>query len=106
MKQRNYTIDFFRLIFAICIVILHTCNFMPNKEYVYLPGAYISVEFYFIVSGYLYMKKAAEAKNELNNSVWQQNIKVIGKKYLSILPYLFLATIAGLSFTSIIAEFP
>ena len=50
--MRNGTIEFFRFVFAICIVLCHTSTF-----YQICGGGAIGVEFFFIVSGFLLCKK-------------------------------------------------
>lgn len=75
--QKNYTIEFFRLIFTIIICIYHIQSIL-SKEYI--PGAYIGVEFFFILSGF-YLYKSAE-KNKKDTS-----IDYTLKRIKRILPY-------------------
>lgn len=58
MKGRNGTIDFFKFLFTIIIVFYHLDNLIDNPADRITKCGYIAVEFFFIVSGYLLMKKA------------------------------------------------
>ena len=57
-EKRNGTIDFFRFVFAAGIVFYHARPLIQQELFV---CGYIGVEFFFLVSGYLLMKKAREA---------------------------------------------
>lgn len=96
VDRRNCTIDLMKFIFSIVIVMHHALQF---KENIFVCG-YLAVEFYFIVSGYLLMKKI-ETNNCNKENIFVENLMVIKKKYLSIFPYFILAVIAGNIFYNI-----
>lgn len=62
MKQRNYEIDFWKFVFSIVIVFLHSFNLFDGKN-LYMVGGSIGVDFFFIVTGFLMMKSL---KNKTN----------------------------------------
>ena len=51
--KRVGEIEVFRLLFAISVALLHTSNLF--EEYLLFPSAALAVEFFFLVSGYLWM---------------------------------------------------
>ncbi len=95
MKQRNGTIDFFKFIFAIVIVFYHCAQFFHLKTSALVVCGYLAVEFYFIVSGWLLMKRAESEKEE---NVFNATLKMTGKKYASFFIPLLIAVITSLGF--------
>lgn len=78
MKNRNYTIELFRFIFAINIMIFHYwLGGFSNSNY--FRNGYIGVEFFFIVNGYFMAESAKNYKNS-QVSVWINNIDYIKKR--------------------------
>ena len=73
--MRNGTIEFFRFIFAICIMLCHMYPF-----YAMYWGGAIGVEFFFIVSGFLLCKKIYDCKKTSALTPW----KIIWKKISAI----------------------
>lgn len=74
--MRNGTIEIFRFVFAICIVLCHTSTFHQICG-----GGAIGVEFFFIVSGFLLCKKCINCHN---NEINYRNIikKKVGHVYV------------------------
>lgn len=88
-SKRNGLIDLERIIFAIMIILLHSENYRESI----MPNGYIAVEFFFVVSGYLLAKKA---ENYKGTDIWNDNIRFLWRKYLSIFPYLIVSIIFGI----------
>lgn len=60
-RSRNPIIDLMRFVFIICVVLHHAILFRPR-----IMAGYIGVEFFFIVSGWLMMKKLAAYTGEID----------------------------------------
>lgn len=71
MKERNIKIDALRLVFCIMIVFYHSNKFIGNSVY-FSKGWYISVDFFFLVSG-IYLMTTLDKYMQDNNG----NINVI-----------------------------
>ncbi len=69
--KRNGTIDFFKFIFTLIIIIYHSFSFVSRKT-AYFKGGYVFVAYFFIVSGLL-MAKSLCKQNE--------NEKLLGGGY-------------------------
>lgn len=93
--KRNGTIEFWRFIFSLLIVMFHS-NYIPSYfsgDYNWIKGQSIGVEFFFIVSGFLMAKSAQKYQDKVGTDTG----KFILKKYLGILPvYLFAHIISSI----------
>ena len=99
-KKRNGTIDFWRFIFAAGIVMYHARPLFGRDLFV---CGYIGVEFFFIVSGCLLMKKADKRRMQAENAggsldIYGENLKMIRHKVSGILPYLLPAILCAALF--------
>lgn len=100
-KTRNGTIDFFRFIFAICIVIHHGYLLFEGSNYTYTlfeRGA-IGVEFFFLVSGFLMAKSINKEKDD--NAIEDSTIKFMFKKISSFYPAFFISYVISIILISI-----
>lgn len=97
MKNRNNTIDFLKLLFSVIIVIHHISINMKGFN-IFCRGL-LAVDFFFIVSGYLFYYTALK---DQDNNVYISNIKLIIKKYKSFFPYVFIGFVLSLSYRIII----
>lgn len=94
MKTRNYTIDFFRMIFIIIICIYHFQNFINVKI---IESGYLCVEFFFIVSGFYLYKSFKKQKNMDNLQYTIKKVKRMYPHYIfSLLVCIFLITVNGI----------
>lgn len=86
MKQRNQMIDLARMLFCLAVVSNHWNSMVNSAESVYITTryGYLSVEFFFIVSGYLMV---ASLKKYQHQSVGISTGKMLISKYMHILPY-------------------
>lgn len=75
MKTRNYTIDFFRMIFIIIICIYHFQDIINVK---FVQSGFLCVEFFFILSGF-YLYKSFKKNKECDNL--QYTIKKVKRMY-------------------------
>ncbi len=81
MKKRNYSIDVLRLFFALAVVVCHTDVFVENGgalyQFVSRFSPRISVPFFFVVSGYYYIKSIDKP------GIFKKQIKALLSIYLS-----------------------
>ncbi len=88
---RNGTIDFLRFVFSLFVAALHFNGVVdyPNERF---QGAYFSVEFFFLVSGFLFAK-SMKKYDENESDAWEVGVSFIKKKYLSVFSYQIIAVI-------------
>ena len=102
-ENRNAEIDFFRILFAVVVVISHSDGLQPNdlKKFPFV-GGYLAVEFFFILSGYFAVKQVPAFSSRYQMvPVWTWNkYKRIFTYVIPavIIHYLINAYITGLSF--------
>ena len=98
-KNRNGKIDFYKFLFAIVVMLYHfSCSTKYDQEF--FTKGYIAVEFFFIVSGFLYAKSLSKFNNQ-NNSIVKDSIKYVINKYKSFFPYHIFASVITLIYTSV-----
>lgn len=93
-KERNYFIDLLKFIFSIIIVIYHSWIFTGGFGNGYFNRGYLAVEFYFIVTGYLFIKSIETKKEEGN--IGLLNLKNIRNKIKPLIPSILFALLLGL----------
>ncbi len=94
MKSRVGNIEFLRFLFAVCIVLHHA---MIDRFPMW--GGFLSVEFFFILSG-TFMGKSIRKKEESANMCSMREICIESSLYCwkrikGIMPYFFVSTIIG-----------
>lgn len=57
MQEKNYAIEFYRFLFCVIIILLHAESSTALETNYFQFGGYC-VEFYFILSGFLFMRSA------------------------------------------------
>lgn len=97
-RQRNGTIDFFKFVFALVIVVFHLYPLYSTGGYRLFGCGRVAVEFFFMVSGYLLVEKSRHVS--LQDSVFQENARMLKGKVLHIFPYILPAAICGCIFYS------
>ncbi len=85
MKKYNYAIDFWKIIFCLLIVCLHSNNFWDNGD-TWFKGGGIGVEFFFIVTGFL-------MSNSISSSKTVSTFKYVYNKVAKLFPYVFLTSL-------------
>lgn len=91
-KNKNGFIEFCRFVFMISIVSHHAMFLSDKPGYIPLWGGYISVEFFFILTGYFLY--ASYLKNDLGQKMWnKQNnaLYQIYHKFKRFYPYFFIS---------------
>lgn len=94
MKQRNYAIDFWKLVFCMIIVIYHTATLVKDGRQTWFRGGYIGVEFFAIVSGYLLVASASK-KNINKEQIGKETFSFIMNKIRYFFPYWIIFCIAN-----------
>ena len=89
-KVRNGKIDFMKFLFAFIIVIHHSRNLVGDDVSPFFGGSF-AVEFFFIVSGYLFLRtilkapdNTSEIGKETKNLIEQKQKKELNFTILSI----------------------
>lgn len=90
-KERNGNIELLRFVFCVMMVLYHAW---------YVRRGYIGVEFFFMVTGYFLAEKicrlnAKEASRPSVENAMKEATRDVTKRYRSIFPYFFVATILG-----------
>lgn len=91
---RSNELDFWKFIFSIIIVILHSEYLPVEVEQGYFHGGSIFVEFFFIVSGYL-MAMSAEKRKDYQNLA-KETATFLRRKIAAFYPYLIFGFIFSL----------
>ncbi len=86
---RNGSIDFWKFIFSVLILLYHSRSFAQAKESLFIGGA-IGVEFFFIVSG-VFLASSEESSKETQTSLGQDTFQFMKKKILSFMPDIYIA---------------
>lgn len=89
-NNRNKTIDFLKLALSIIVLIYHiTINIDGMNLF---PRGLLAVDFFFIVSGYLFYNSVIK-KDDKEESIYKQNISFIWKKLKLFYPLVFVGTL-------------
>lgn len=86
--RRNGSIDFWKFIFSIVILLHHSRNLTDGGKSIFIGGA-IGVEFFFIVSGVFL--SLSEERLPKGVSLGQDTFEFMKKKILSIMPDIYIA---------------
>lgn len=91
--KRNGKIDFLRFVFCFIIVLTHSSTFAPESlKYLFEIRGALSVEFFFLVSGYL---MAVSALRYSNKDVGVDTVNFIRRKICSLMPNFLIAWMLG-----------
>lgn len=94
MKQRNYEIDFWKFVFSIVIVFLHSFNLFDGKN-LYMVGGSIGVDFFFIVIGYYFANQIVNIEYK-KNDIGKSCLNYIIYRYKKILPSFIISCMIAL----------
>ena len=97
-KQRNGTIDLLRLYFTIAVVMAHMISlfFQENSMRMPLRNGHISVEFFFVVSGYLMSTACNKKRSESGQSTGYATYLFFRHKMQTLYPIWLLACFISL----------
>ena len=103
MKDKhNGIISFWKFAFSILILALHLGKRHIDVKYNFAGGS-IAVDFFFIVSGYLFCKKCLIKKETKN--IGKNTINFLFKKVLKFLPYIVFMWVISLPYVIIIEKY-
>lgn len=97
-SNRNQVVDIARVAFYSVIILAHSKHLMQPSETSFIlksSTAYLGVEFFFIVSGYLMAKKAFS--DDSCFTIGKKTNYFIKNKFVAILPYYILASVVCFS---------
>lgn len=95
MKQRNYEIDFWKFVFSIVIVFLHSFNLFDGKN-LYMVGGSIGVDFFFIVTGYYFANQINGVEYKKRN-IGRSCLNYVVYRYKKILPSFIISCMIALT---------
>lgn len=90
-SKRNGTIDFWKFIFSVLIVIFHGKNLAEGEGWIF-PGGSIGVEFFFIVSGVL-LAASASKNMSAEVSLGKDTFQFMKRKISGLMPNIYIAWI-------------
>lgn len=73
MQSKNYAVEFYRFLFCVIIILFHAENSTGLQTH-YFQFGYYCVEFYFILSGFLFMK-SVEKQEKTGNRLGMGNLQ-------------------------------
>ncbi len=95
-SKRNYYIDFLKMVFSIVIVYYHSWVFTGNYGSGYFNRGYYAVDFYFIVTGFLFIKSLEKIYNKKSKDpVGLLDIKFVFNKIKELIPSILFIFIVG-----------
>lgn len=103
--QRNTAIDCLRVVFAALIVLAHTVFLLAEGEATICRGGYISVEFFFIVSGY-FMALDAQKLSASDMTPGDKTFGIMKRRIKGILPDFLFALLVGVAIRSAVLKAP
>ena len=82
---RNGKIDLLKFLFALFVIIYHFNNAVNYPNEIFTKG-YIGVEFFFVVSGFLFAKSISKITYQ-KETILKDSFGFMKRKYLSLFPY-------------------
>ena len=99
--NRNPSIDIWKFVFAIVILIHHGRKLRGDDVCIFLGGS-IGVEFFFIVSGFLMVQSVVSKQDVLaGKTIGQNTFEYVRKKFVPLLPEIFFAWCIAFTVTEI-----
>jgi len=94
-KSREGAVSLLKFLFTVTIFLYHAGNLLDGEHYFRVASVgYILVDFFFMVSGFYFYQSVLKLK-EKNINIYQENVKMIGKKFIAFLPYTIIAGIVS-----------
>lgn len=86
-KDKITSIEFWRLVFCIAVMLYHSCYLTKNRSLTSIfQGGYIGVDFFFIVSGFLMARNIFIDINDVQYSIFSKTFSFITHKIARIYP--------------------
>lgn len=90
-KHRDYFIDLLKFVFALLIVLYHSKNLVENEGDSIFIGGVISVEFFFLTSGYYFAKSAAKKTEYYGGTLGRDHAHFMWHKVCGFMPNYLIA---------------
>lgn len=101
-QTRNGKVDFYKFIFSLVVMYYHFSFAGDYPEEIFKRG-YIAVEFFFLVTGFLYAGSLAKYNN-VNNTVIKDSLDFSFKKYKSVFSYHIFACVITFIYTAFLYQ--
>lgn len=93
MKYRNSYIELLRFVFSSIVVITHYGSYYPDNRLFLKWQGWFSVEFFFILSGFLLASYCSRIENR--GEVWKETWQYMGRKVKALSPVYYTALIVS-----------
>ncbi|MBQ9912627.1 MAG: acyltransferase [Clostridia bacterium] len=93
---RNGKIDLLKFLFSLCVILNHAKYVVPSELEKYFLGFSLSVEFFFLVSGWLLMASIEKAEKNSSLSLSKETGIFMLRKYKSLYPDVAVAYFFGI----------
>ena len=103
-KEHNGIISFWKFMFCILIIALHLGYSYPNIKYRFASGS-IGVDFFFMVSGYLFCSKCLSIKRFNNKKLGKETVRFVLNKIKRFLPYIIFMWVISIPYTLIVEKY-
>jgi len=104
MKRHNGIISFWKFMFSILICSFHLGSLYKGTRFNFAGGS-IAVEFFFLVSGFLFCKKYISYNKNNNEEIIEDNIKITWKNIKRFFPYVLFFIIMSVLFTTFALDY-
>lgn len=101
--KHNGIISFWKFAFCIMVIAFHL-GLGFNNETIKFSGGSIAVDFFFLTSGYFFIKGALKTKVKKDENIGKATFKYIIKKFLRFLPYFVLMVLIGIPYYTHISK--
>ena len=103
-ESHNGIISFWKFMFSILICCFHLGTLFKSTRYNFSAGS-IGVEFFFLVSGYLFCKKCLKYEKTTNEGIFEDNIKMAWNKIKRFFPYVLFLVIISVVFARVVLNY-
>ena len=102
-KEHNGIIAFWKFILCLLIIAFHAGYGYSSAEKLFTGGS-IGVEFFFLVSGYLFCKKVLKYEGK-DKDIFEDNLKSTWKSIKRFFPFVFILVITSVFFARFVLHF-
>ena len=103
-EQHNGIISFWKFMFSLLICAFHLGTMYKETRF-HFTGGSIAVEFFFLVSGFLFCKKCMKYNKKDNEEIIEDDIKLTWKSITRFFPYVLFFIIIAFIYTTFILKY-